>query len=78
MRNKGYYRLSRKERNLLLGERRPIVTDDGERITKPCILALDKKDMGVICCFTMKKWRKLLRTLRGFETAYLFELVNIS
>ena len=78
MRKEGYYRLSRRERNLLRGARRPIVTDEGKRITKPCVLVLDKNDMGVICCFTVKKWRKLLRTLQGFETAYVFELVNIS
>lgn len=77
MRKEGFYRLSRRERNLLRGMRRPIVTDEGKRITKPCVLAMDKTDKMVISCFTLKKWRRFLRTWRGFETAYLFELVNI-
>lgn len=77
MKKEGSYRLTRHERCLLRSVRNPIATDDGERLTKPCVICYDRADMGVICCYSLSTWRKFLRTIPGFDTCYVFELVNI-
>lgn len=70
------YKLTEDEKKMLTSIAHPYAMC-GKRVTRPVVIAFDKRTGIIASLNSLTQWRSMLETLPDFKNAYRFELHNL-